>query len=306
MSLGKQAFKRKYTSEVDFVDEDLEAALLAVKLLQQKRQKLIQNETPLLKAFRSANIIRTPERERIFECLYLQEGGQIFPLAVTAIISEYEGTTNVHDLMATAYFAKKIFGVAMDGVWKNGIYYPKKTAISRTLSRELSFHIASFLGCSEMDHITRKDGNPMSACQEVPVSFCPRARLAFCKDHARIDKKLVVEEHVDIGNNGEERLIPANIHAKHMCNGCWLVCPCKRSVWSDIPLNGLSLQDRPWKCVQCLVTICWTCYNGNGCGENCPDSYDEASTPKRGLCVNCKGLDALECEKCINEEEVDD
>jgi len=39
MSLGKQAFKRKYTSEVDFVDEDLEAALLAVKLLQQKKGK---------------------------------------------------------------------------------------------------------------------------------------------------------------------------------------------------------------------------------------------------------------------------
>jgi len=308
MSLGKLAFKRKYTSEVDVVeeelqtaDEELQAALLVVERLKQKRQKVIQAELPIVRAFRLANVKPTPSRERIFESLYLLENGHILPLTITAIVAEYDGTTNVHDLMVAALFSKKLFAAAIDGVWSKGLFYPKKAVVDETLPRELSFHIASFIGCSELDGVMRTDGKKMSACPCVPEFFCPRARLGFCKFHTRLDKDLVTKEIMyRVGDN--ERIIPANLHAKHMCNGCWLVCPCKSMAYSDIPLNGLMLQNRPWKCVQCLVTICLYCHDGNSC-DTCSVSNQIASTPNQGLCVNCKNPSDDCCAKCPDDDD---
>jgi len=294
MSLGKLSFKRKYTSEVDFVDEELEAALLVIKQLKEKRQKVIQTEKPIDKAFRLTRVEPTDARERIFDCLSLQESGQIFPIEITAIIAAFDGLANVHDLLVADICEKGLSKVSIEGVWKKGIYYPKGAPVEKTLPREISFYIASFLGCSSYDGLVKKGSDLyfhtgllcdelITPCQRIPQVICHRSHKALCNDHAKLSK---------------EYRIKGNLHVKKACGGCWILCPCMNNHQTDIPMTAGVIEGGPYKCTQCLNTICVQCEKSNRCLLSCKygrlgGNYD------RGLCIRCKSIGVDRCHKCL-------
>jgi hypothetical protein len=291
MSLGQEAYnsknKRK-SPEVEAVDEELKAALLLIQNLREKKQKV--------EAFDEIQIERTPARECIIKHFSLGGISQIFPLHVSGIIAEYHGPVNVHDNLVALLFRKKILEVANSilqsrsyqrkllEIVERDIAIPDKGfTLNERLPTLISYEIGSFVSCGAYDFCLGRDDLKLPSCTELPEYICHRSHRAFCRKHVEVPK---------------EYLLPDHLHVKHMCNGCWLACPCKNDSTSDIPINGGWLKGGSYRCAQCLVSICNNCAKSNRCVTTCPHAV-LADTFSRGLCVNCGERSQKHCKKCL-------
>jgi len=284
MSLGKEAHntskKRKAESEVEFVDEELQTALSLIASLRAKKQQCLAKEEPVTKAFRLLNLQSTPARQRIIRYLHVDGTSPIFPLNVTGIIAEYDAVVNVHDSIVSLMFRKKLSNLSTS-LTRVGVADPR-------LPDLISFHIASFMGCSDKDGIVDRYEYAIGSgrCGNIPVGFCYEARRAFCQKHFEIPK---------------EQRISGHLHPKGICPGCWISCPCKSDYDSDRPRNG-DLTNFLWKCVQCSVNICRECRNSECNTSGCP--YSILSYPLlRGLCINCKPKGTRYCKRCQRDHD---